>query len=176
MKSGDRFTRRRLCFRRKDVYCIHTSVFVTFWIRPKNNPINSVFWLAMTIGPVPSKDMQIPPLSEVTIITLKMRTVLNRVKNNISDFSNFYFLSNDWLYLQFTMTQQVCHRQKKVVQKWPSYRKDAHCSDNYFSWVYFGRILVFDVWSILYMVIFGHPHFCFVYGVGILFEHFLWVI
>ena len=117
-----------------------------------------------------------PPLWEVAIFIWKMLGMLHRMKNHVSDFFDFYFLSNDWLYLQFTMTRQVCHRQKKVVQKWPNYRKDAHCSDNYFSWVYFGRLLVFDIWSILCMVILVHPHFCFVYGVGILFKHFLWVI
>ena len=41
-------------------------------------------------------------LSEVAIFAWKMRTVLNRMKNQFSDFSHFYFLSYGWLYLRFT--------------------------------------------------------------------------
>ena len=46
--------------------------------------------------------LEIMALSEVAIFAWKMRTVLNRMKNQFSDFSHFYFLSYGWLYLRFT--------------------------------------------------------------------------
>ena len=76
-------------------------------------------WLDESVmGPVPSKDVQTPLLSEVAIFKWKMRTMLNQMKNHISD---FYFLGYGWMYLQFTVTNldfQLCPRQKKIVQKW----------------------------------------------------------
>ena len=67
------------------------------------------------MGLVPDKDMQTPPPPPPRISDIyigKMRTVLNRMWNYVSDFSNLYVLSYSWLYLQFT-THQVCHRPKK---------------------------------------------------------------
>ena len=48
-----------------------------------------------------------PPDVGVAILTWKMHTVLNRI----------YFLSYGWLYLEFTVPHQVCHRQQKSYSK-----------------------------------------------------------
>ena len=48
-------------------------------------------------GPVLITDMQTPPPSEVTIFTWKiMRNVLKQIKNQFSNFFDFYFLSYSW--------------------------------------------------------------------------------
>ena len=63
-------------------------------------------------------------------------------------------MSYDWLYLQFTVTQQVCHRQKKCSKVAKLQEKCALLWQLFFSsWVYFVRLLVVEIWSILYMVI-----------------------
>ena len=95
------------------------------------------------------------PSSEVAIHAWKMRTVLNRMKYHISDLYDFYFLSYGWLYLQFTVTQQVCHRPKiEVVQKWPNLQERIVLPGQWFfsSRVLFVQLLVFEIWSILYIV------------------------
>ena len=45
------------------------------------------------------------------------------MKNHVSDFSEFYFLSNGWLYLQFT--DQINKFEIREI-----YRKDAKYSEN----------------------------------------------
>ena len=55
-----------------------------------------IFICIYILGLVTSKDMQTPfppPPSEFLLFSRKMRTVLNRMKNQFSDFFNFY-LSN----------------------------------------------------------------------------------
>ena len=74
-----------------------------------------ILLICTKFGPVPSKDMQTPPPPSLRSghIYMKGRTVLNRMKNHISAFSDFYFLNYGWLYLQLTVKHQVCHRPKK---------------------------------------------------------------
>ena len=55
-----------------------------------------------------------------------MRTVLNGMKNQFSD---FYFVSYDRLYLQFTIKIKT---KKNLFNSGQIYRKDAHCSENDF--------------------------------------------
>ena len=57
-------------------------------------------------GPVPRKDMATPPPSVLLPFSWKIRNVLNWMKNQCFDFSNFYFSSyrENWTFL---------------VQKWP---------------------------------------------------------
>ena len=62
--------------------------------------------------PVPSKDMQTPSPSLPSVLLSflwKMRTELNQMNNQFSDF----FLSYSWLYLLFTKNLQT---KKKVFQ------------------------------------------------------------
>ena len=60
--------------------------------------------------PVPIKDMQTPSPSEVAIMTWKMFTVLNRMKNHISDFSFFYLFK--FMLITFTIYGATSHDQK----------------------------------------------------------------
>ena len=59
-----------------------------------------------------------------------MRTVLNRIENQFSD---FYILGYDWLYLQFTGDtpgfSTVSPTKKKVVQNDQIYRKYAQYAE-----------------------------------------------
>ena len=97
--------------------------------------------------------MQTPPPSpQVAMFTWKLSTVLNRIKNHFAD---FYFLSYGWLYLQFTVTHQVWnskHTKKKVGQKLSNVHKKKTKIRKWFfnSSVFFVRLLVFEIWSILY--------------------------
>ena len=101
-------------------------------------------------GPCPKFGYADPhPPSELLPFSWKMRTVLNRMKNQFCDF----FFSYSWLYLQFTVTYQFCHRPKKKLFKIGQiYKKDAHCSENDFLVLefFFVWILVFEIWSFLY--------------------------
>ena len=86
------------------------------------------------------------PPSELLQFSWTMPTVLNRMKNQFSD---FYFLSYGWLYLQFTVTHldfQVCHRPNKIVQKWSNLQERCVMSWNemknkssYFQFLRYGR-------------------------------------
>ena len=85
----------------------------------------------------------------------KMRTVLNPMKNQFSDFCGFYFLSYSWLYLQSTKNLPT---KRKVFQKWPYLQKRCGLLWKLFfsSWVFFcgtfslWDMVAFDMW----------PHVC----------------
>ena len=81
--------------------------------------------------------------SKVAIFTWKMSTVLKRMKNHKSDFSDFYFLSYD------------LSIKKKVFRSGQIYRKHEDCSkyDFIVPEFFFVRLLVFKIWSILYQKI-----------------------
>ena len=85
-------------------------------------------------GFFPTKDMQNHPPSLLPLrsghVYLKEPTVLNRMKNHISDFSDFYFLSYVCLHLQFNKSLPT--KKKKVLKRGQIYRKDADCSVNDF--------------------------------------------
>ena len=88
-----------------------------------------------------------PPFpSELIQFPSKMRTVINRVDSArwilsffYADYphihsGNFYFLSYACIYNLIKT-----YRPKKIVHSGQIYRKDAHCTENYFlsSWVFF---------------------------------------
>ena len=87
-------------------------------------------------------------MSKVFKFTWKIRNRLNRKKNQISYFSNFYFLSYGWLYIQFTMTHLALMSKSGQI-----HRKDAkwvEANVNLIFW--FLQSLVFQLWSILYWI------------------------
>ena len=80
------------------------------------------------------------------MFSCKMCTVLNRMKNQFSDFC---ILSYGFMYLQFTVTHRVCQRpQKNVVQKWPNLQERCALLWKWFfsSWVLF----MCDFWFLRY--------------------------
>ena len=79
-----------------------------------------------------------------------MPTVQNQMKNQFSDFSDFYSLSYCWLYLQFAVTHlafQLCHRTKSS-KSGQIHRKYAQWAETNGRSIF--RYLIFEIWSILY--------------------------
>ena len=79
------------------------------------------FWILLNLNP--------PHPLELLPFSWKMRTVLNRMKNQFFDLCDFYFLSYGWLYLQFTKNLPTV---KKLFKSGQIYREDADCSENDF--------------------------------------------
>ena len=81
-------------------------------------------------------------------ISWKMGTVLNRMKDQFYDFCEFFF----WVMADCIYNLSKIYRPKeKVVQ---ICRKDTDYSEKYFfvNEFFFVRLLVFEIWSTLYMV------------------------
>ena len=142
-------------------------------IREKDKYIREIDMLMREIESCSIKDMQTLPSplsSEVVIFTLKIPTVLNRMKNKLSD---FYLLSYGWLYKQCSSVLPQFPSvtpTKKIVQKLPNLQERCAILWNGFfsSQVFFVLHSVFEIWSILYVFgmaiasLFGcrTPHVC----------------
>jgi len=106
------------------------------------------------ISPVPSKDMQTHPPpslphSEVAIFTWKMHTAMNRKKYQIF----IFWVMADSIY-NLRWHTSVPPTNKKVVQKMPNLQEWCVLLWQRFfcSSVFFMRLLVFEIWSILMYV------------------------
>ena len=89
-----KINRKIIHVKTSDYTYIQICIFVCIYIYTYKSLLNKYIYICSKIiiytGPVPSKDMQTPPLpSEVAIITWKMCTVLKRMKNHTSDFFDF---------------------------------------------------------------------------------------
>ena len=89
----------------------------------------------------------------MAIFTWKMHTVLNRIKNQFSD---FYFLSYRWLYLQFTgdtcIFMCVTDRKKYFISN-QIYRREAQWAEtNEKSIFQFVRFSFFELWLIVFTI------------------------
>ena len=119
------------------------------------------YTLGMGYGRIFPKYRYSDPLpSEVAIFTWKIRTVLNQMKKQHYDFCNFYLLSYDLLYLQFT--KYLLIKKMKLFKSVQIYRKEAYCSENYFfvHEFFVVRLWVLEIWSILCMVDFDVWFWC----------------
>ena len=99
--------------------------------------------------PVPSKDMLTPPPS-FRIAPIFMNDSHSAESNEKSIFQ-LYFEVYGWLYLQITKNLPT---KKKVVLKWSNLQERCALLWKliFSSWVFYVRLLVFDICSILYIV------------------------
>ena len=118
------------------------------------------FFFLKSFGPVPSKNRQTRLPSEVTIFTWKMPIVVNRMK---SQFSDFYFPSYGWLYLQFTSMspQFLCASptKKKFVHLWPNLQERQMRKRIALRQVFLEKLFFCATWSFWNMVDFIYVQF-----------------